>query len=83
MSVEHAPLTKRQTEILGLIEHSIASNGYAPTLEEIGRAFGLTSLATIHRHLTNLEHRGRIRRRWGHARAIEVLSQSPCPTCGR
>lgn len=67
-----ATLTKRQKEILDFIEQCIASNGYAPTLEEIGERFELRSMATVHKHLSNLETKGLIRRKWNHSRAIEV-----------
>jgi len=49
------PLTKRQREILDYLNEFIAQHGYAPSLEEIGRKFGLSSLATVHKHLTNLQ----------------------------
>ena len=49
--------------------------GYAPTLEEICEHFHLSSLATVHKHLTNLEDKGLIRRRWNHSRALEIVSQ--------
>lgn len=65
-------VTKRQKEILDYIEQSIAENGYAPTLEEIGERFSLRSMATVHKHLSNLESKGLIRRKWNHSRAIEV-----------
>lgn len=67
-----ATLTKRQKEILDYIEQSISENGYAPTLEEIGERFELRSMATVHKHLSNLETKGLIRRKWNHSRAIEV-----------
>ena len=54
-------LTKRQKELVDFLDDHIRKRGYAPTLEEIGRHFGLTSLATIHKHLTNLEKKGLIR----------------------
>ncbi|MBU6280677.1 transcriptional repressor LexA [bacterium] len=68
-----ATLTRRQKELLDYLEGYIQRQGYAPTLEEIGREFGLTSLATVHKHLTNLEAKGSIRRRAGHSRALEVV----------
>ena len=68
-------LTRRQKELLDYLEGYIGEKGYAPTLEEIGREFGLTSLATVHKHLTNLEAKGSIRRRPGHSRALEVLRE--------
>ncbi len=66
-------LTKRQKEILDFIESTIEAKGYAPTLEEIGATFGLRSMATVHKHVSNLESKGVIRRRWNHSRAIEVV----------
>ena len=57
-------LTKRQREILDFIDRFIAGNGYAPSIEEIGRRFGLSSPATVHRHLANLQEKGVIRRMW-------------------
>ena len=73
-------ITKRQKELLDYVRGYIAKNGYAPTLEEIGRHFSLASLATVHKHLTNLERKGRIRRHANQSRALEVV---PDPTVGR
>jgi repressor LexA len=69
-------LTRRQKELLDYLEEHIRNHGYAPTLEEIGRRFGLTSLATVHKHLTNLEEKGLIRRRAGHSRALELVPRN-------
>lgn len=68
-------LTKRQKELFDYLDGFLAEHGYAPTLEEIGTRFNLNSLATVHKHLTNLEHKGLIRRTWNHSRAIELVSQ--------
>ena len=68
-----ATLTKRQREIFDYIEDGIQKRGYAPTLEEIGSAFGLRSMATVHKHVSNLEAKGLIRRKWNHSRAIELV----------
>ncbi len=65
-------LTKRQKETLDFIEQYLGEHGYAPTLSEIGQYFGLSSLATIHKHLRNLEEKGLIRRRHKHSRALEL-----------
>lgn len=66
-------LTKRQKELVDYLDAYIVRSGYAPTLEEIGQHFGLSSLATIHKHLTNLERKGMIRRKWNRSRALEVV----------
>jgi repressor LexA len=65
-------LTRRQKEVWDYLEDYIAAHGYAPTLEEIGAHFGLSSLATVHKHLSNLEHKGLIARKWNLSRAIEI-----------
>jgi repressor LexA len=68
-------LTKRQKEILDFIDEGIRERGYAPTLEEIGKHFGLRSLATVHKHISNLESKGLIKRKWNHSRAIELVQE--------
>jgi repressor LexA len=67
------PLTKRQREILDYLNEFIQQHGYAPSLEEIGRRFNLSSLATVHKHLTNLQEKGFIRRAWNRSRSVEVV----------
>ena len=67
------PLTKRQREILDYLNEFIARHGYAPSLEEIGRRFSLSSLATVHKHLTNLQEKGFIRRAWNRSRSVELV----------
>ena len=67
------PLTKRQREILDYLNEFIEQQGYAPSLEEIGRRFGLSSLATVHKHLTNLQDKGFIRRAWNRSRSVELV----------
>lgn len=67
------PLTKRQREILNYLADFIQQHGYAPSLEEIGQRFGLSSLATVHKHLTNLEGKGFIRRSWNKSRSVEIV----------
>jgi repressor LexA len=68
------PLTKRQREILDYLNDFIQQHGYAPSLEEIGRRFNLSSLATVHKHLTNLQEKGFIRRAWNRSRSVELVS---------
>jgi len=73
-------VTKRQKQLLDYLRTYIDQHGYAPTLEEIGKHFSLHSLATVHKHLQNLERKGRIRRLHHHSRAMEVV---PEPRFGR
>jgi repressor LexA len=67
------PLTKRQREILDYLNEFIQQHGYAPSLEEIGKKFALSSLATVHKHLTNLQQKGFIKRAWNRSRSVELM----------
>ena len=67
------PLTKRQRQILDFLNEFIDKHGYAPSLEEVGHRFGLSSLATVHKHLTNLQEKGFIRRAWNKSRSVELV----------
>lgn len=84
MTIRIAPLTKRQREVYEFIARYINDHAYAPSLEEIADAMGLSAQATVHKHLSELEARGYIRRQWNRSRLIELLVGSGCcPTCGR
>jgi repressor LexA len=65
-------MTRRQKQLLDYLRGYIHEHGYAPTLEEIGRHFSLASLATVHKHLQNLERKGVIRRLPNQSRALEL-----------
>ncbi len=66
-------LTRRQKEMLDFLNGYIEQNGYAPTIEETAAHFGLHSLATVHKHLTNLQAKGLIKREWNRSRALELV----------
>jgi len=55
-------LTRRQAEILAFINEHVEAHGYAPTLQEIGRRFGLSSVATVHKHISQLVSKGYLQR---------------------
>ena len=67
---------KRQSQILDFIRQNIQSTGSAPTLKEIANAIGVSSLATIHEHLTALENKNLIKRKLGKTRAIDLVNQN-------
>jgi repressor LexA len=75
-------VTKRQKQFLDYLGTYIDKHGYAPTLDEIGRHFGLTSLATVHKHLQNLERKGMVRRLAHHSRAMELSSPNAARAVG-
>ncbi|MBN2623206.1 MAG: transcriptional repressor LexA [Acidimicrobiales bacterium] len=65
-------LTKRQREVLVIIEQHMRERGYPPSVREIGEAVGLTSPSTVHAHLAALQRRGYLRRDPTKPRALEV-----------
>ncbi len=71
-------LTKRQKEVLDFLVGFINKHGYSPSFEEMARSLKLTSLATVHKHITTLERKGFIRRGYNQSRSIEVM-QLPKP----
>jgi len=71
----NAPMavTRRQKEVLDFLESFVARKGYSPSFEEIARGLGLKSLATVHKHITNLEKKGMLDRTHNRSRSIDVL----------
>ena len=69
-------LTKKQKRILDYLKEFINEHGYSPSFEEIYKAFGYTSLATVHEHLSNLEAKGYIRKSYRGSRSVEVTPES-------
>jgi repressor LexA len=65
-------LTKRQKEVLDFLVSFANKHGYSPSFEEIAKALRLTSLATVHKHISTLERKGFIRRGYNQSRSIEV-----------
>lgn len=55
-------LTPRQAEILAFVTAYAEERGFAPTLQEIGDRFGLSSVATVHKHVRHLVDKGYLRR---------------------
>ena len=66
-------LTRRQRQVLDVIRSFIETNGYSPSLEEIGAELGLSSVATVHKHVSHLVQKGFVRRAWNQNRSIEIV----------
>ncbi len=66
-------LTGRQKFILEILKKMIAKNGYPPTVREIGEEAHLSSPATIHFHLKQLEEKGYIKKDDNKNRTLEIL----------
>ena len=68
-------LTKRQKEVLDFIADFVEENGYSPSYEEVARALGLASLATVHKHIQALESRKYLQRSFNQSRSLEVAAR--------
>ena len=66
-------VTRRQKEVLDFIGGFVGKHGYSPSFEEIARGLNLKSLATVHKHVTNLQTKGALQRGHNRSRSIDVL----------
>ena len=70
-------ITRRQKEVLDFLSGFTQKHGYSPSYEEIAHGLGLTSLATVHKHVTNLQNKGMLQRAHNRSRSIDVLPPRP------
>lgn len=70
-------ITRRQRQVYDFISEFVQSKGYSPSFEEIGEGLGLSSLATVHKHVSNLEQKGLLKRDYNRSRSIDVLPLKP------
>jgi repressor LexA len=66
-------LTRRQKELYDFLLTFVDQHGYSPSFEEIAEGMGLNSLATVHKHITNLEQKGLLKRDYNRSRSIDLL----------
>jgi len=66
-------LTKRQRQVYDYIADFVSRNGYSPSFEEIAQGMELNSLATVHKHISNLERKGLLKRDYNRSRSIDLL----------
>jgi len=74
-----AALTRRQREIFDFISGFVDEQGYSPSLEEIAAAFGLSSVATVHKHVKHLVDKGYLRKAWNRSRSVEPVPEEEAP----
>ncbi len=65
-------LTVKQSAVLEFITSFISENGYAPSYREVGEHLGVSSTATVHEHIKNLERKGYLTGD-GAARSLDVV----------
>ena len=68
-------ITRRQKEVIDFLSGFTSRNGYSPSYEEIAAGLGLNSLATVHKHVTNLQNKGMLQRAHNRSRSIDVIPQ--------
>jgi repressor LexA len=66
-------ITRRQRELYDFLSRFVSEHGYSPSYEEIKEGMGLSSLATVHKHVSNLEKKGLLKRDYNRSRSIDVL----------
>ena len=74
-----AELSPMQQKIYEYISYCIKSQGYPPSVREIGDAVGLKSPSTVHFHLKHLEELGVIGKSAGKGRAITLTHEPQEP----
>lgn len=67
-------LTKKQKQIYDFIAEYTENYGYSPSLTEIGDEFGIATISTIHKHISNLIEKRLIKKIKGVARSIELIN---------
>jgi len=70
-------LSDKQLAILDVIQRAVSTQGYPPSMREIGDAVGLSSLSSVTHQLNQLELSGYLRRDPNRPRALEVLIEMP------
>jgi repressor LexA len=66
-------LTRRQHEVYDFIRKFVEQHQYSPSFEEIAAGLKLNSLATVHKHISNLERKGLLKRDYNRSRSIDLL----------
>jgi repressor LexA len=65
-------LTRRQKQVLDLIDSFVEENGYSPSYEELARGLKLASLATVHKHISALTDKHYLKRGIKQSRSLEL-----------
>ncbi len=69
-------LTTRQRALLDALHRLHRTQGYAPSIRELGAAVGLASTSSVHRHVRILEQRGLVEHRQGTHRTLRVRDRT-------
>lgn len=73
-------LTAMQQKIYDYIANAVRTQGYPPSVREIGEAVGLKSPSTVHFHIKHLEELGYITKSGRKGRALTLTERGSAPT---
>ena len=73
MKKDENGLNKREKAILKFIEKQIKTNGYPPSVREIGKAVDLKSTATVHGYINKLEEKGYLKKETQKGRTLKLI----------
>lgn len=65
-------LTKQQKKVMDYIAGFLRDRGYSPSFQEIATGLGLSSVATVHKHVETLERKGYLHRGRHRSRSLEL-----------
>lgn len=68
-------ITPKQKRLLDFISQFVFENGYAPSQQEMAKAFGYKSLGTIQDFLIRLQEQGHLQKPWNAKRGIKIRPQ--------
>ena len=72
-------LTRREKEVLEFIKDFAMKNGFAPSLDEIREGLGLSSVSTVHEHISKLVSKGFLARHPNKARSVQLKQPGESP----
>ena len=74
------PLTPKQKDVLDFVRSYHDQNGYAPSMSEICKSLGLSSTATVHKHLHTLQEKGHLGSLPKRSRGLIMKNLAPAST---
>jgi repressor LexA len=77
-----ARLTRRQLAVYRFLEEQVDATGVPPSVREVARHFGFSSVRSAEKHLVALQHKGLIRRHRG-ARNLQLVAREEHATYDR
>ena len=69
-------LTENEKKVYNYICSVLSSDGFPPSVRDIGDSLGFSSTSTVHLYLSRLEEKGLIKRESGKSRAISLVDPS-------